>query len=168
MTKEPEYVLEQYGVAAAGCAKECSTKELIRQQHLINTSFHPFLTETKSQSLKKDLTNLNYTINPIQSKAYSFQIESENAALGALYVSEGSVLGGLVIGKHLANCPALSQITKHYFFGNKPPIILNRWKQFREAIEAYEPTITDREKVLESAIGTFQLFGQIINDQLTA
>lgn len=137
---------------------------LLRKKHLINASLHPFLSTQKSELLAKDLQSAAYEVEVEQIRQYDHPIPSENAALGALYVSEGSALGGLLISKHLHQCPALQSIPEHHFFKNDVSSILSRWKTFRQTVEEHFGGDAGKEEVLQSAIKTFELFGQIVQD----
>lgn len=135
---------------------------LIQKRHLIKTSLHPFLTNEKSQRLKKDLKYLGCEVEDDLPQNISFQIDSENTALGALYVSEGSALGGLMISKQLKNCPHLRFMKEHCFFGRDVPKILGRWKNFKQTVTQDFQDDTIKEEVLKSATKTFEFFGEIM------
>ena len=137
---------------------------LLDNASLMNVAIQPFLTDQRSQSLKKDLLSLDPDIKLDEVLKYPYQIDSENAAIGALYVSEGSALGGLVIGKHLSHCPELITIKKHHFFGNEVSTILAQWKKFQQIVNEHFNSNAHKEEILESAIKTFQLFEQIIQE----
>jgi len=135
---------------------------LIPKRHLIKTCLHPFLTFEKSQRLKKDLKYLGCEMEDDLPQNIPFKIDSENAALGSLYVSEGSALGGLMISKQLKNCHHLSFMKEHCFFGKDAPKILGRWKNFKQTVAQNFQDDTIKEEVLKSATKTFEFFGEII------
>ncbi len=137
---------------------------LNQQKNFIHAGFHSFLTDKKTQSLKKDLVTLDTDIDLDTFQKYSYQIDSQNAAIGALYVSEGSALGGIVISKHLSSCPKLNTLKKHHFFGNDVSVFLGQWKNFRQTVEEHFNHNGNKEEILQSAIKTFQLFGQIMRE----
>jgi len=137
---------------------------LIRNTHLIRSSLHPFLDMDKTQRLKEDLKRLDYDVDTQNNQPNHFEINSENAALGALYVSEGSALGGLLISKHLKKCPNLSSIKEHSFFGNDASLILGRWRNFQQIVEQHFYDENIKQEVLNSAKATFEFFGEIIRE----
>jgi len=137
---------------------------LIQKRPLIKTCLHPFLTFEKSQRLKKDLKFLDCEVEDRLSKNIPFNIDSENAALGALYVSEGSALGGLMIREQLKNCPHLSFMEEHSFFGSDVSKILSRWKNFKQTVAQNFQDETIKEEVLKSATTTFKFFGEIMQE----
>ena len=137
---------------------------LIQKRPLINSSLHPFLTNEKSQRLKKDLKYLGWEVEDDLSQNISFKVDSENAALGALYVSEGSALGGLMISKQLKNCPHLNFMKEHCFFGRDVPKILSRWKNFKQPVAQNFQDETVKDEVLKSATATFEFFGEIMRE----
>ncbi|MFC7347766.1 biliverdin-producing heme oxygenase [Chryseobacterium zhengzhouense] len=91
------------------------------------------LSERKKLSLiEKDLSSL-----ALQNQKPSFNLEfkNEHEALGAMYVIEGSTLGGNVIAKQLSKTEGFDEVTFN-FFGcyreNTGPM----WKNFKEVIDA--------------------------------
>lgn len=139
-------------------------QSLIQKRQLINASLHPFLTNEKSQRLKKDLNYFGCEIERHLPQKKSFKIDSENTALGALYVSEGSALGGLMISKQLKNCPHLSFMKEHCFFGTDVSKILGRWKNFKETVTQNFQDESIKDEVLKSATKTFEFFGEIMRE----
>lgn len=90
--------------------------------------------------IEKDLLELNlnpYTITSIQ------PLENRAEALGALYVIEGSMLGGMVIAKQLKKYPDLDKVGFHYF-GHYGSHIGPIWKAFVAYMN--EQLISEEEK----------------------
>lgn len=85
----------------------------------------------KIDALKVDLNNLNIKTeneNPTQN------LENEAEAFGALYVMEGSTLGGNVIAKQLKKNPEFENVEFNYFgvYGeNTGPY----WQEFKSIID---------------------------------
>jgi heme oxygenase len=75
-------------------------------------------------------------------------------ALGRLYVLEGSTLGGVVIDRHLAGLPGLSDVRLRAFspYGAETGA---RWHAFRTAIRARVAAGGDAGAVVGSARATF-------------
>lgn len=103
---------------------------------------------SKIDALKVDLNNLNIETeneNPTQN------LENEAEAFGALYVMEGSTLGGNVIAKQLKKNPEFENVEFNYFgvYGeNTGPY----WQEFKSIIdekiteEQYNDCVTGAKK----------------------
>ncbi|WP_143883814.1 biliverdin-producing heme oxygenase [Chryseobacterium binzhouense] len=65
---------------------------------------------------------------------FSFDISNESEALGALYVIEGSTLGGNVIAKQLSKTEGFEDIS-FYFFGCYQEKTGTMWKSFKEVLD---------------------------------
>ncbi|MPT32129.1 MAG: heme oxygenase [Chryseobacterium sp.] len=86
---------------------------------------------SKVDALKIDLNNLNIETQP---EALTQNLENEAEAFGALYVMEGSTLGGNVIAKQLKRNPEFENIEFNYFgvYGeNTGPF----WQEFKSIID---------------------------------
>ena len=77
-----------------------------------------------------------------------------DAALGRLYVLEGSTLGGAFIDRHLTGLPALSGVRLRAFspYGTETGAM---WHAFRRATRARVAGGGDAEAMLTAATGTF-------------
>ncbi len=70
-------------------------------------------------------------------------IDSHSSALGALYVVEGSGLGGRVIARHLADSLAVSDGKGACFYdGLTADMARVRWRVLCSALEANDPTLS--------------------------
>lgn len=58
------------------------------------------------------------------------------AALGSLYVLEGSTLGGQVLTRHFRESLGLADSSLH-FFHSHGPLVGKRWKEFCAALETF-------------------------------
>lgn len=96
--------------------------------------------------IEKDLAGL--AIKP-RSASEELEFSSEYEALGAMYVIEGSTLGGNVIAKQLSKTEGFDQVTFN-FFGcyreNTGPM----WKNFKEVLDG-EVTEEKYDEVLSGA-----------------
>jgi len=106
---------------------------------------------SKVDALKVDLNNLNIET---QSEALTQNLENEAEAFGALYVMEGSTLGGNVIAKQLKRNPEFENIEFNYFgvYGeNTGPF----WQEFKSIIdekiteEQYDDCVTGAKKAYQ-------------------
>jgi heme oxygenase (biliverdin-IX-beta and delta-forming) len=91
------------------------------------------------------------------------QIENVSQAFGALYVMEGSTLGGRMIQKMLLkNHPGMLQPKHLSFFNGYGDATSAKWKSFLESLE----NIEDRSTVVAAANETFTLFQNWIKQRL--
>ena len=107
--------------------------------------------KNKINSLKTDLNNLNIST---ENEEPTQNLENEAEAFGALYVMEGSTLGGNVIGKQLKRNPEFEGVEFNYFgvYGeNTGPY----WQEFKSIIdekiseENYESCVTGAKKAYQ-------------------
>ncbi len=87
----------------------------------------------------------------------SFHISDEFEALGAMYVIEGSTLGGNVIAKQLSKTEGFEE-TSFYFFGCYQENTGLMWKNFKEFLdsqikeESYNKVLSGAKKMYEFLI----------------
>ena len=106
----------------------------------------------KLDLIEKDLIELKLhpnTISPIQTLA------NRAEALGALYVIEGSMLGGMVIAKQLKKYPELETASFNYF-GHYGAHIGPIWKEFIQFLNDQIVDEVDKENTLNGAIKAYQ------------
>ncbi|KAA0127043.1 biliverdin-producing heme oxygenase [Chryseobacterium sp. SN22] len=105
--------------------------------------------------IEKDLASLS-----LKNRTADHELEftSENEALGALYVIEGSTLGGNVIAKQLSKTEGFEGVTFN-FFGcyreNTGPM----WKNFKEVLD----TKVDEQNYDEVLSGAKKLYTFLLN-----
>ena len=102
--------------------------------------------------IEKDLVELNLApkeLTPIEN------LENRAEALGALYVIEGSMLGGMVIAKQLKKYPELETASFNYFghYGNHIGPI---WKDFVAYMNENLMTEEDKKLALVGAVKAYQ------------
>jgi heme oxygenase len=81
--------------------------------------------------IEKDLACLSLAG---ETTAQNLEFISENEALGALYVIEGSTLGGNVIAKQLSKTEGFEKVTFN-FFGCYQENTGTMWKNFKEVLD---------------------------------
>jgi len=109
----------------------------------------------KTQWLKKDLKSLNSEMD-IKLNSFSNSISTVADALGALYVLEGSMLGGQMILRHLKKFDFITEENSNYYSGYKENTAEN-WKSFLNTLEKFDNEHPkQREGVVNSAIKTFE------------
>lgn len=80
--------------------------------------------------------------------------------LGAMYVAEGSMLGGRVIARALSNIPELAQLAgESHFFGGYGDRTGSLWKAF--GLYLTEKTNGHDDEIIEAAAQSFSIFRQL-------
>jgi len=128
---------------------------LVFNKSIIRESLHSFINHNKSNHLLKDLENLavNITENP---KTITF--ESEVEAIAALYVIQGSMIGGNMISKKLRTCPELKDIDTHHFFDFCVKDSMKLWSSFKTTVNSSNFSEDQYNKALISAKKAFLCF----------
>jgi len=109
-------------------------QQLIANKQLAPDTLLSFISNEKSDALYKDIAYLS-DHDLLSDEEFSFSMSSTAALIGALYVIEGSMLGGLLISKRLKNCKHLEEVKEFHFFGKNPEQSLTRWKTFTKVVE---------------------------------
>jgi heme oxygenase len=105
--------------------------------------------------LAQDLQNLGLTADTLSQMplcAELPQLNEPEAALGCLYVIEGSTLGGQVISSHLKQTFAIGKTNGAAFFTGYGDATGTMWQTFKEAINQAE---VNQETVITAACETF-------------
>lgn len=89
-------------------------------------------------------------------------LDSPEKIFGALYVVEGSTLGGQIISRHLKEKFNLDETNGVAFFSGYGKETGKMWNAFREKITAFALNSTDHEAVIKSAIATFEKIGKAL------
>ncbi len=95
------------------------------------------------------LTNIELGTNPME-------------LLGAMYVIEGSMLGGMLIAKNLKKCKELEPLKKAYFFSGKSNQSVQRWKNFCQLLSALTLDQDDITRATDAAKKTFDIFNRTL------
>lgn len=85
---------------------------------------------------------------------------STDEALGAMYVLEGSTLGGVFVDRHLAALPALAGVGTVRAFSPYGEQTGARWAAFRRATRDHVTRGGDADEVVAAARRTFVLMAQ--------
>ena len=94
-------------------------------------------------------------------------LSSASEALGALYVMEGSTLGGSVIADMVRKkLPELPEDSLHFFTGYGDETQA-KWAAFKQQTDAFAATDTDKKGVIDGANKTFEAFYHWIKEQST-
>ena len=106
----------------------------------------------KLSLIEKDLIELNLSPNDVGSINH---LNNRAEALGALYVIEGSMLGGMVIAKQLKKYPELETASFNYF-GHYGKDIGPIWKVFVNYLNEQLTDKNDQSDTLKGAIKAYQ------------
>jgi heme oxygenase len=148
---DKSYTLDDYKTLLIHNFKLISRYEPQIQDQLRN--YHELKLDLRSKisALKTDLNNLNIET---ECETPLHNLENEAEAFGALYVMEGSTLGGNVIAKQLKRNPEFENVEFNYFgvYGeNTGPF----WQEFKSIIdekiteEQYEDCVTGAKKAYQ-------------------
>ncbi|MDB2385158.1 biliverdin-producing heme oxygenase [Polaribacter sp.] len=113
-----------------------------------------YATPRISKWIENDLKNRFVEIPEIK-KSVKFNNVFE--AIGAVYVTEGSMLGGQMISKQLLKCEDISNTEEIIFYATDKTRI-DRWKNFKSFMNATDFSETEKESIFKGANKTFQLF----------
>ncbi|MCJ7932913.1 MAG: biliverdin-producing heme oxygenase [Chryseobacterium sp.] len=112
------------------------------------------LNERKKLSLiEKDLKSLSLEN---QTASHNLEFTNEHEALGAMYVIEGSTLGGNVIAKQLSKTEGFDEVTFN-FFGCYQENTGPMWKSFKEVLDT-EVAEENYGKVLSGAKNSIHFY----------
>ncbi len=135
---------------------------------VFETSVYPLLAEQmkdmnlrrKTALLVTDLKNLNEPIEHIPlmpGNLFNNYYTDAYEAWGAMYVMEGSTLGGQIISRHIKKqLPGAVQESMHYMKAYNEQTS-TMWKGFIQQFSAIAIESGQEKKIIESAIKTFEL-----------
>ena len=111
-----------------------------------------------SSYLKQDIEALGSSTDSLLPGAVAPEISGAEEAMGALYVLEGSVMGGPYIIQMLRK----RGIAKGFsFFSGYGDQTGEMWQVFTDALNAVAVTAEQQKQVLEKASETFRRFGDV-------
>lgn len=142
-------------------------KTLLLQNYIaykvVEEEVSPFIEDfnkSKSAQLEKDLNSLKVDTSILEDFVKKFKCQNKMEAIGAAYVVEGSVLGGMMIAKELNDCIHLNEIQIHHFF-NGDRNNVNGWKQFCKQVNSNQYSAKEINEAVEKAKETFIFFGKV-------
>lgn len=107
--------------------------------------------------LKQDIEALGFSTNELPA-AQSPEIHSTIEALGALYVMEGSIMGGKIIVQMLEKGGITEGVS---FFSGYGENTGKMWGVFTAVMNSYAPTEADEQKAIQAANETFSRFEDV-------
>lgn len=126
----------------------------------------PHLTDrmNRSQLIKRDLEQLGVRL-PSQIPTLKAP-QSEAEVLGAMYVMEGSTLGGQVICRHLRESLQLPETALNFYRGYGPDTG-KYWHEFKHHLDGFSDQTEDFTRAcVRSAQQMFESFGAHLNTSL--
>lgn len=120
-------------------------------------------TRKKSHLLEKDLQNLGLEPSKIAAPSIEFNISTLEEALGAMYVLEGSTLGGMYIYKALQRNPNLEKenISEFNYYNCYGEATRDRWAKFQEVLVKYAANKESEDAIVENAKRTFDYLSEV-------
>jgi heme oxygenase (biliverdin-IX-beta and delta-forming) len=112
----------------------------------------------KTEALATDIKDLGGLPRPKAGGSDLPQLQNHLQAFGALYVIEGSTLGGQIISKMMAKQLNLQEDTGLGFFKGYGEASMQMWETFKQALNAQAGTAADEETVIKAADETFKKF----------
>lgn len=159
------------GFIMDGSINQAQYEELLRQnfsvykavEDFINARYDnlpdelkPFAGYQKTNALAKDIAG--FSNFPLPQPTAITGPRDLGTLVGALYVIEGSMMGGMMMSKKLQSCEKLEHIEAHYFYNTDTKVAATRWKSFKEAVLSCKFTSEDIDKAGVSAIHIFEHF----------
>ena len=132
---------------------------------ILRTKFADFFEKSQYQPnlTRQDL--LDSDIISLGAHAFDFSVQlpvysSAQEIVGALYVLEGSMLGGKMIARGLKRNANLDKVLDYYFY-NSDKDIKTGWNEFRTFIAEFITSTSDYPIVLQGAVNTFNFFKSV-------
>lgn len=120
----------------------------------------PDLAQRRNSSyLKKDIEELGSNTNELPA-ATAPRITDPVSALGALYVLEGSIMGGRIIVQMLGKAGITEGIS---FFSGYGPATGEMWQRFTDVLNKYGATEDDQALAIAAANTTFKQFADVFS-----
>ncbi|GAB2701984.1 biliverdin-producing heme oxygenase [Mucilaginibacter koreensis] len=132
------------------------------KNHIGTSHLRDYSERRKTDALAEDITALGGTIQPKASAADLPLLQNYLQAFGALYVIEGSTLGGQIISKMIAKQLQLPEGNGLSFFNGYGETSGEMWDRFKTALNAQAQHPADEAEVISAANETFVKFKQWI------
>ena len=125
--------------------------------------------QLKSHLIAADLAYLKRSVSKaelVDTHAINLLNGSLANAIGALYVMEGSTLGGMVIYKHLHD--KLGEVVENSasYFTVYGAATGGKWRSFIEKMIAIADSATTQQQVIDGAVNTFSLMNEWMHDRV--
>lgn len=121
----------------------------------------------RASAVRRDLQALGLSIPP--PARLRLALPDTAAALGSLYVLEGSALGAQVIAPRLQRTLGLAATNGAAYFAGWGDATGARWREFRDLLEAtVGPHERVRAQAAAGAVATFDALSTVLRDELEA
>jgi len=178
-TKDSHNRVEEIGYGKAIMSRTLTLdnyKDLIAKQYVAHKLLEPQIhsntelsnnhelqlsNREKISLIIKDLEDLGVNINDIDTNIENIKLDTTEAALGALYVIEGSTLGGDIIYKALQRNENLQNINSYNYYNCYGENTRVHWKTFSDFILTYADNKEKEDAIVKAAEDTFNLYERI-------
>ncbi len=118
----------------------------------------------KSHLIQADLALVNHTaVQPyVNDELFSIHYQTASAALGGMYVLEGSTLGGQIINRHLSKVLGDSVAGKTTYLTAYNGQTGSMWKIFLQLLCEAGATTANEDEIIDSAVDTFSLLNNCL------
>lgn len=130
-------------------------------QHFLNI-YH----RKKAPFIEEDLKALDITIDKhtlLEEAFFRNTYPDVYLAAGALYVLEGSTLGGQIIVKHLQKAMPPGFVNAAYFLGYQQRTG-SMWKDFLQQLTALPQSQQQEQQIIIGAIATFKIIDELLSN----
>jgi heme oxygenase (biliverdin-IX-beta and delta-forming) len=120
----------------------------------------------KSHFIQGDLAVLNHSAAQpyLNDELFSTHYRTAPAALGGMYVLEGSTLGGQIINKHLSKILGDSVAGKTTYLMAYAGQTGSMWKSFLQLLCEAGATTGNEDEIIDSAVNTFSLLNNCLSE----
>lgn len=122
----------------------------------------------RTAMLEEDLRKLGQDLaapEPLDEAYFKAMYTDPYAALGALYVVEGSTLGGQLLQKHVQKTLGAEVENKTNYFAAHGTGTGTMWKHFLTQLTAVADQSGKQENMIDGALRTFRLLDQLMTDE---
>jgi heme oxygenase (biliverdin-IX-beta and delta-forming) len=120
----------------------------------------------KAHFIEEDLKALDITVEKhtlLEEAFFSNTYSDIYLAAGALYVLEGSTLGGQIIVKHLQKAMSSGIVNAAYFSGYQQRTG-SMWKEFLQQLTALPQSPLEEQQIVTGAIATFKIIDGLLSN----
>ncbi len=130
------------------------------EPHITGDILPDYKERRKADRLKNDMADLGSADTPLP-QTETPVITNPLEAMGALYVMEGSVMGGGIIIKMLAEKGGITQGIS--FFSGYGEATREKWTEFTAILDKLATTPEEKQAVINAANQTFERFSASMN-----
>ena len=137
--------------------------ELLINQNFDTAHLPDYTLRRKTLALANDLSQMHAPIQALAAGDELPQISDHFQALGALYVIEGSTLGGSIISKMMQKLLPDDDLGLS-FFNSYGEDTIRMWQVFKQSLDD-EYNVPEQDKIILSANETFIKFSSFFDNQ---